>query len=191
MTRTGRILMASPAALLVATFVGCGGIQQGIEENARQLKQQQAQLDQLKQEVAALQAQPTAGTPQAGGAPPSLSARVPAGPHPTSESITGFARGARSAAGCDQAVTREATRKGGKKFAAGEFAAALGYYQDAVAACPTSAQAELNVARAYEALGKRDEAIAHYQSATRLAANDGDNTAGKSAREALSRLGAN
>ncbi len=168
MTRTGRILMASLAALLVATFVGCGSIQQGIDENARQLKQQQAQLDQLKQEVAALQAQGAAGTPQAGGAPPS---------------------GARAAAGCDQTVTREATRKGGKKFAAGEFAAALGYYQDAVAACPTSAQAELNVARAYEALGKRDEAIAHYQSATRLAANDGDNTAGKSAREALSRLG--
>jgi tetratricopeptide (TPR) repeat protein len=169
MTRTGRILMASPAALLVATFVGCGGIQQGLEENAHQLKQQQAQLDQLKQEVAALQAQAAAGAPQSGGAPPS---------------------GTQSAAGCDQAVTREATRKGGKKFAAGEFTAALGYYQDAVTACPTSAQAEINVARAYEALGKRDQAIVHYQGATRLAAKDGGGTAGQSAREALSRLGA-
>ena len=49
------------------------------------------------------------------------------------------------------------------KFAAGEFNKALGYYQDALMACPNDEQAEVNVARAYEALGNKVAAINLYR----------------------------
>ena len=55
-----------------------------------------------------------------------------------------------------------------------EFTKALGYYQDAVTACPTSAQAQLNVARAYEALGDRDQAMDYYKRAIQAAPSDHD-----------------
>src|SRR5215470_5226503 len=48
---------------------------------------------------------------------------------------------------CDHDVMAQATRQGGDKFAAGDFPAALGYYQDALAACPGNARAELNLGR--------------------------------------------
>lgn len=65
------------------------------------------------------------------------------------------------AGSCDPEVSKIATRRGGERFAASDFGRALGYYEDALAACPGSARAELNVARAYEALGQRAYAIKH------------------------------
>jgi tetratricopeptide (TPR) repeat protein len=82
-----------------------------------------------------------------------------------------------------------ATKRGGEHFAAGNFSLALGYYKDAVTACPTSAQAQLNVARAYEALGLRERAIEHYKLASESTA-PADSQAATQARQALVRLGA-
>jgi tetratricopeptide (TPR) repeat protein len=84
---------------------------------------------------------------------------------------------------------REATRKGGERFAASDFSGALSYYQDALTACPNSAQANLNLARAYEAVGDRSEAVAHYQNAAKASGADADAEAVHDARAALSRLG--
>ena len=64
-----------------------------------------------------------------------------------------------------QGVETAASKRGGDKFAAGEFAKALGYYQDALAACPNDERAEVNVARTYEALGNKVGAIKHYRKA--------------------------
>lgn len=145
------------AILLAVTAAGC--LSEAIKENQRQLDQQKAELEQLKQQVADLKAaqQPSYTTT----APPPGS--------------------------CDKAVMQAATRHGGERFAASEFSKALGYYQDAVTACPTSAQAQLNVARAYEALGERDQAINYYQRAIQ-AAPSGGAAVGDQARQALARL---
>jgi tetratricopeptide (TPR) repeat protein len=92
------------------------------------------------------------------------------------------------AGSCDPDVSRIATRRGGERFAASDFGRALGYYDDALAACPGSARAELNVARAYEALGQRADAIKHYQQAAK-GGGDGGDEAAQDAHAALSRLG--
>jgi Tfp pilus assembly protein PilF len=84
---------------------------------------------------------------------------------------------------------REATLKGGKRFAASDFGEALSYYQDALTACPKSAQANLNVARAYEAVGDRAQAVSHYRIAANVSGSDADAEAVREARAALTRLG--
>ena len=56
-----------------------------------------------------------------------------------------------------------ASHRGGDKFAAGDFNKALGYYQDALLACPNDERAEVNVARSYEALGNKVAAINLYR----------------------------
>jgi Tfp pilus assembly protein PilF len=84
---------------------------------------------------------------------------------------------------------REATRKGGERFAASDFSGALGYYQDALTACPKSAQAMVNLARAYEAVGDRAEAVAHYKTAANASGSGTDAAAVRDARAALTRLG--
>ena len=56
-----------------------------------------------------------------------------------------------------------ASHRGGDKFAAGDFNKALGYYQDALLACPNDDRAEVNVARSYEALGNKVAAINLYR----------------------------
>lgn len=149
------VLVALAAALAAILVAGC--LRAEIEANTRQLEQQKAELEELRREVAALNA---AGS---GIAP------APAG-------------------SCDPEVSKIATRRGGERFAASDFSRALGYYQDALAACPGSARAELNVARACEALGQRADAVAHYQNAAKGGGEGGDEAAQR-AREALSRLG--
>ncbi|HEY6418626.1 MAG TPA: tetratricopeptide repeat protein [Candidatus Binataceae bacterium] len=67
--------------------------------------------------------------------------------------------------GCDKEVMATATRRGGDRFAAGDVGRALGYYQDALTACPGNPQAEVNLARTYEAMGNRAAATQHYQNA--------------------------
>lgn len=149
-----------PIRFVIATLILAGALsgclQGAIEANQRQLEQQQAELDQLKQQVAALQAQ-------------------------QSQPYSTTAPGA-----CDKAVMEVATRKGGERFAASDFTHALGYYQDAATACPTNAQAQLNVARTFEAIGDRTQALAHYKLAS---AAGGDSDAARQAREAIARLG--
>jgi Tfp pilus assembly protein PilF len=83
-----------------------------------------------------------------------------------------------------------ATHKGGERMAAGDTVKALGFYQDAVAACPTSAAAQLNLANTYETIGDRIEAVQHYRIAADASGGDADPAAASKAREALSRLGA-
>ncbi len=75
---------------------------------------------------------------------------------------------------CDKSVMQVATRHGGERFAASEF---------------TSAQAQLNVARAYEALGDRGQAMNYYKSALQSAPSD-DAAVAEQARQALARLAA-
>ncbi|SRR5579883_680990 len=135
-------------------LIGC--IDTLAKANQRQLERQQAELDQLKEQVARLQNQR-----------PTYSYSLPPA--------------------CDLKILQEATRKGGERFAAGEFDAALGYYQDALTACPGNAQANLNMARTYEALGDRARALEHYRRAAD--ASDADADSLREARSAINRLG--
>ncbi len=140
---------------LLAVLAAIPGCMSGeIKANQEQLAQQQAELNQLKQEVQALQARASSYQPS---------------PPPGS---------------CDESVSREASRKGGERFAAGDFGRALAYYQDAVSACPKDSRSQLNLARTYESLGNATAAIEHY----RLAEAGADDAAAKEAREAISRL---
>jgi tetratricopeptide (TPR) repeat protein len=127
--------------------------------NQQRLDNQQAQLEQLRQELAALQAQHS---------------YTSAAPTPGS---------------CDEGIMREATRKGGERFAVGDFSSALNYYQDAVTACPEDAHANLNLARAYEAVGDRPNALTHYRTAANSKGSQANDDAVRQARAALSRLG--
>lgn len=90
---------------------------------------------------------------------------------------------------CDKGTMQMAIRRGGEQFAAREFTTALAYYQEAVTACPNSAQVQFNTARAYEALGDRYMAIEYYTRAIRSAPSD-DVAVGAQARQALERLSA-
>ncbi len=160
-----RMIAAGSAAMLTALMTmtavalpGCG--QSAADANQKQLQDQQAQLDQLKQEVAALQ----------GGHANYNTAPAPPGT-------------------CDSAVMAVATRKGGERMAAGDTAAALGFYQDAVTACASSAAAQVNLANTYEAIGNRAAAVAHYRIAAGASGADADAAAVGQARDALSRLG--
>lgn len=81
----------------------------------------------------------------------------------------------------------KATRKGGDAFAAGDPHKALGYYQDALTACPGNSKAEMNLARTYEALGDRSAAIEHYRAVAKSGSSDSQSV--QDARVALSRLG--
>jgi tetratricopeptide (TPR) repeat protein len=130
-----------------------------LKQNQQQLAYQQTELDTLKHEVAALQ------TPQ---------------PVNSYGSIAGS---------CDQGIMREATQKGGERFAASDFSAALSYYKDALTACPNDAQANLNLARTYEAIGDRAQALVHYRTAAAADGANADAEAVRQAREALGRLG--
>jgi len=154
-----KVIRAPVYILAISLFAGCFN-DTLLKANQQQLEKQQTELNQLKQEVAALQTQHPAYTY------PSL-----------------------PSASCDANIMREATRKGGERFAASDFSGALSYYQDALTACPNSAQANLNLARAYEAVGDRSEAVAHYQNAAKASGADADAEAVHDARAALSRLG--
>jgi tetratricopeptide (TPR) repeat protein len=159
MTREpSRFCFLTTAFIAAAVFSGC--LKGEIEANQRQLEQQQTELDQMKQQISALQVQQSQPYGSASAKP----------------------------GGCDKDVMEVATRKGGERFAASDFPHALGYYQDAVTACPTSAQAQVNLARAFEALGERPQAVEHYKLAAG-ANGAGDADAARQAREAIARLG--
>ncbi len=153
----GFVLAALTFGLAGGVVAGCQ--QQAIEENQRQVEATQAQIEQMQKEIAALNGQQTYG------------ANAPAPGTPGT---------------CDKGVMQSATRRGRDAFASGDLKRALGYYQDAITACPEDPGAELNVARTYEAMGDRTQAIEHY----RVAANakDSSSSAAQDARVALSRL---
>jgi tetratricopeptide (TPR) repeat protein len=148
------------AFLIVSMLSGCMKAQ--IDANNRQLAAQQAELDQLKQQVTVLQNQGGQGAYST----PSIAPNA-----------------------CDTDVMKDATRKGGERMAAGSSAEAVGYYQDAVTACPGSAEAQLNLAHAYEISGDNAAALQHYRLAAAASGPNADPAAIQKAREAIARLG--
>jgi tetratricopeptide (TPR) repeat protein len=158
---TQMLELITPLVYLIAASLLAGCFNDALlQANQQQLENQQTELDQLKQQVASLQT-----------------------PHPA------FNYASLAPGSCDAKIMREATLKGGERFAADDFSAALGYYQDALTACPKSAQANLNLARAYEAVGDRAQALSHYRIAANAGGSDADAEAVRQARAALTRLG--
>jgi len=155
-----RHLIFPLALLTIIALSGC--MQDQIDANNRQLAAQQAQLDQLKQQVTVLQNQSGQG----------LYTTQPIAPN-----------------ACDADVMKDATRKGGERMAAGNPAAAVGYYQDAVTACPGSAEAQLNLAHAYEITGDNSAALQHYRLAAAASGPNADPAAIAKARDAIVRMG--
>jgi tetratricopeptide (TPR) repeat protein len=135
-----RIVPAIALMALAFVVTGCGSDQ--IEATNKLVQQQQEQIEKQQQEIEAIKAsQNQSYTP---GAATSASA---------------------SPGGCDKQVEQVATQRGGDKFASGDYLKALGYYQDALTACPNDDRANVNVARTYEALGKNAQAIKYYRKA--------------------------
>jgi tetratricopeptide (TPR) repeat protein len=157
--RAVRIPPLTFAIVVMLALPGC--LQDQINATQQQVTQQQSELEQLEQQVAALQSQ--------------------RGPDSTTSTPPGA---------CDVTVMRVASKKGGERFSASDFGHALGYYQDAVTACSTSAQALLNVARAYEAMGDHSNALNYYRRAANATGPNAEPDAVRQAREALNRLGA-
>jgi tetratricopeptide (TPR) repeat protein len=143
---------------LALVGAGCGGDQ--LEKNKEMVTQQQSEIEQMRLEIESLKANQNRTTYNTTATPPG---------------------------GCDKTIETAAAQRAGDRFAANDFPKALGYYQDALMACPTDDQAEVNVARAYEAMGDKASAINHY----RVAANRQSavvSPAQEQAREALVRL---
>lgn len=156
------ILGSIPSALIVVAMLAsiCGCSNDAIEANQRQVQENQKLIEQSQLEIARLQANQSAG--------PS------AAPVPTGT--------------CDKKVEATATRRAGEAYAAGNSSKALGYYKDALTACPTSARAAMNVARTYEGMNDRAAAIRYYRQAAASSDSDAKNI--DDAKAALSRLGA-
>ncbi len=138
-------LMLLPLALgcLALAVAGCGDEQE--QATQKLVQQQQDQLERQQQEIEAIKANQNQNQQNQNYAP-------------------GVAMSS-SPGGCDKGVESMASQRGGEKFSAGDFNAALGYYQDALAACPNDDRAEVNVARSYEALGNKASAIKYYRKA--------------------------
>jgi tetratricopeptide (TPR) repeat protein len=154
-----RILFALALGSFALIGAGCMGDQ--IDATRQLVQQQQEQLEQQQKEIEALKANQNASyTPGAS---------------------------ASSAGGCDKAVETVASQRGGDRFAAADFSKALGYYQDALAACPNDSRAEVNVARTDEALGNKVAAINHYRKAADTAGPTVTD-ASEEARTALERM---
>jgi|YelNatPaOPRAMG01_1025707.scaffolds.fasta_scaffold06966_3 tetratricopeptide (TPR) repeat protein len=155
-------------AALAAVVAFAGGCEQAeLKANEEQVKAQQQQIEELQRQIAAIKAQQSYAPPPTARAYPAAAPGTPGS--------------------CDRDVMRLATRRGGEAFSSGNLTRALGYYRDALTACPGNARAALNVARTYEAIGNRDEAIKYYRQVASSGGNPGDLEA---ARVALSRLGA-
>jgi len=154
-----QVMPALAFGVFALVAVGCMGDQ--IAATNQLVQQQQEQLERQQQELEALKANQNAGyTPGVATSGPG---------------------------GCDKGVESVASQRGGNRFSAGDFSKALGYYQDALEACPNDDRAMVNVARTYEALGNKSTAINYY----RKAADSSGPTvsdASEEARAALERL---
>lgn len=151
------LLYLALSAALLAV-PGCGS--EAIEANKRQVQANQEQIEEMQKQILSIQAQQNYG------------ANAPAPGTPGT---------------CDKSVMEKATQRGGDAFASGDLNKALGYYQDALTACPGDGKAEMNVARTYEGLGDRAAAIEHYRKIVNSGTSDDDSR--HNARTALSRLG--
>jgi hypothetical protein len=149
--------------LLVAFCSGCAN--DAIEANRRQVEANQAIIEQNQRNIAMMQANQGPSSQSSGSS------------------------GGSAAGGCDRKVEATATHRAGDAYAAGNMTKALGYYQDALTACPASAKAALNLARTDETMNNRAAAIRFYRQAA--ASNDGDAQSIQDAKTALARLGAN
>jgi tetratricopeptide (TPR) repeat protein len=118
-------------------FIGSGCMGDQIDATNKLVQQQQEQIEHQQQELEAIQASQNQGY---------------------APGVASSSRG-----GCDKDVEQTASQRGGDRFAAGDFNKALGYYQDALLACPSDERAEVNVARSYEALGNKVAAINLYR----------------------------
>jgi tetratricopeptide (TPR) repeat protein len=130
-----------------------------IEANRRQVEQNQAMIEQSQRDIEALKAQQNNPPPSPGA--------------------TG---------GCDKGVEATATHRGGDALASGDMTKALGYYQDALTACPRSSKADMNLGRVYETLDNREAAIRYYRAAASPTLSDAGNA--HDAEAALARLSA-
>ncbi len=158
MARKIRPMLFLALCAALLIIAGCGG--PAIEANQRQVQANQEQIEAMQKQLAELQSQQNYG------------ANTPAPGTPGS---------------CDHNVMDKATKSGGDAFAAGDLNKALGYYQDALTACPGNAKAEVNVARTYEGLGDRAAAIEHYRKAASSGSSDSETVS--NAKTALTRLG--
>ena len=155
----GPIALAS--VLMILVLVG-GCANDALKANELAVQKNQALIEQNQLEIARLEA-------NGGSMVPSTSAPV--------------------GGACDKKVEAAATRRAGEAYAAGETSKALGYYQDALTACPGSSKAALNLAHTNETLDHREVAIRYYRQAA--ASNDADSHSIEDAKSALSRLGIN
>jgi tetratricopeptide (TPR) repeat protein len=138
--------------------LGCGA-NAAIQANQRQVEQNEALIEQQQRDIERLKAE------------------QPGAPEPV-PGTTGS---------CDKGVEATATRRGGDAYSSGDMSKALGYYQDALTACPSSSRADMNLARVYETLDNRDAAIRYYRAAA--SAKDSDGAKSSDANAALARLG--
>ncbi len=156
----GQFALAS--ILLVILALACGCANDAIKANEQAVQRNQVLLEQTQLDIARLKS-------QEGYTPPASTPGKPAA--------------------CDRGVEATATRRAGDAYAAGDTAKALGYYQDALTACPTSSKAALNLARTNESMNNREAAIRFYRQAA--ASSDADARSIQDAQAALSRMGVN
>jgi tetratricopeptide (TPR) repeat protein len=140
--RARRLLLPLAIGCIALAVVGCGDEQE--QATQKLVQQQQDQLERQQQEIEAIKANQNQNQNQ---------------------NYTPGVAMSSSPGGCDKGVESMASQRGGEKFSAQDFNAALGYYQDALAACPNDDRADVNVARAYEALGNKVSAIKYYRKA--------------------------
>lgn len=148
------------AAYLLPLAVAFACQNAAIEANRRQVEQNQALIEQSQRQIAMLKVQQQSIPP----------------PAPNKNSS------------CDKDVEATATHRGGDALASGDMTKALGYYQDALTACPSSSKADVNLAHLYETLDNRESAIRYYRAAA--STKDSDGSHAKDAQAALARLGA-
>lgn len=141
--RARRLLLTLALGCIALAAAGCGDDQ--AQATQKLVQQQQDQLERQQQEIEAIKANQNQNQNQNQNYAPGVAMSSPGG--------------------CDKGVESMASQRGGEKFSAGDFNAALGYYQDALAACPNDDRAEVNVARSYEALGNKVSAIKYYRKA--------------------------
>jgi tetratricopeptide (TPR) repeat protein len=153
---------ANVILFLLPLFLALGCSNAANDANRHQLEQNQALIEQQQRDLAKLRVEQQQNLPSA--------------PTPGK---TGT---------CDKGVEATATKRGGDAYASGDMSRALGYYQDALTACPSSSKADMNLARVYETLDNRDAALRYYHAAA--SAKDSDGASAIAANAALSRLGA-
>jgi len=149
---------------LLAIVIGLGLLSAGcassqLSQMQQQVDQQKAQIERQQRELEELRAQQQQQAISATLPPPGS---------------------------CDDAVMHKALALGDEQYSGGNYQVALGYYQDAAKACPNNAQPELSLARVYEAMGNRREAIHHYQLA--LNAAEANSPTADHARQGMTRL---